>query len=71
MPMNKTADYFNGDTDKAYCINCSRKDGTMKGYNEMLAGLTGFLMKMKGLGEAEATEAAKQVLSKMPAWKER
>ncbi|MFH1436525.1 MAG: zinc ribbon domain-containing protein [Pseudomonadota bacterium] len=71
MPMNKPADYFNGDTGRSYCVNCSRKDGTMKSYNELLAGLSGFLMKMKGLSEQEATEAAKQVLLKMPAWKDR
>jgi hypothetical protein len=40
----------------------------LKSYEEMLAGMTAFMMKMRGLDEAAAAAAARDYMATMPAW---
>ena len=47
-----------GDPDNPCCVHCCQPDGTLKSYEEMLAGMTAFMMKMRGLDEAAAAAAA-------------
>jgi hypothetical protein len=68
MPMTKPEDFPAGDFSKDYCIHCARPDGTMKSYDEVLEGLTNFIIKMHGLTEEEARSAAKGVMMSLPAW---
>lgn len=69
MPMTKPADHAQGDVTKDYCLYCARPDGSMKSYDEALAGMAGFMMKTQGLAESAATQAAKAMLANLPAWR--
>ncbi len=68
MPMSEPEHFSGGDTSKDYCAHCSRPDGSMKSYEEALAGMTQFMMHSQGLAEAPAREAVKQMLARLPAW---
>ena len=68
MPMNSPADHGGGDPDNPCCVHCCQPDGTLKSYEEMLAGMTAFMMKMRGLDEAAAEAAARDYMATMPAW---
>jgi hypothetical protein len=68
MPMSKPEDFPGGDFSKDYCVHCARPDGTMKSYDEVLVGLTAFIMKIHGLEEEDARSAARGIMHSMPAW---
>ena len=69
MPMEKEADYAMGDPTKDYCVYCAKPDGSMQSYDEKLVSMTGFIMKTQGLEQKTAENAAKEMMSKLPAWK--
>jgi len=69
MPMKTQADFAMEDETKDYCVHCTRPDGTMQSYEEKLVSLTGFIVKTQGMDEKVAQMAAKEMLSKLPAWK--
>jgi hypothetical protein len=69
MPMKNAEDFANGDSEKEYCKYCARPDGTMQSYDEKLNSLTNFIVKTQGLNEKAANNAAKSMMSKLPAWK--
>ena len=71
MPMRTTDEHAGKDATKTYCHHCARPDGTMKSYDETLTGMTGFLQKTQGLDEAVAREAARGMMAKLPAWRDR
>jgi len=71
MPMREPADYAMGDTGKDYCKYCMRPDGTMQSYGEKLESMTDFMVKTQGLDRSVAKEAAKEMMGKLPAWKDR
>ncbi|MBI2895926.1 MAG: AraC family transcriptional regulator [Deltaproteobacteria bacterium] len=68
MPMRSAAEHAMSDEAKNYCFHCARPDGSMKSYDEVVAGMAGFLKQTQGMDEKVAREAAKGMLSKMPAW---
>lgn len=70
MPMNEVSDFAMNDMQKNYCRYCARKDGTMQSYNEKLESLTSFIQRTQGLDEQKAQETAKNIMKKLPAWKE-
>jgi Putative zinc ribbon domain len=70
MPMNKKEDYAMGNENKDYCKYCMREDGLMQSYEEKLVGMTKFIVSTQGIDEIAAREAAKEIMSKLPAWKE-
>jgi hypothetical protein len=70
MPMKDPKDFAMGDGNKEYCVHCARPDGTMQSYEEKLESMTGFIVKTQGLDEKVAKNAAKGMLSKLPAWKD-
>ncbi len=69
--MEKKEDFALGDESKDYCLYCAREDGSMKSYEECVAGMTGFLVQSQGFDEAAAREMAIKNLAKLPAWKDR
>lgn len=70
MPMKTKEDFAMEDESKDYCKYCARPDGTMQSYEEKLVSLTGFIVKTQGLDESSARNAAKEMMTKLPAWKE-
>lgn len=71
MPMNEKEDYAMGDTNKNYCKYCMREDGSMQSYDEKLVGMTNFIVHTQGIDENAARLAAKEMMDKLPAWKDR
>ena len=69
MPMKTKEEFALGDENKEYCVYCARPDGTMQSYAEKLDSMTSFIVKTQGLDEKAAQNAAKGMLSKLPAWK--
>lgn len=69
MPMKSKEDFAMGDETKDYCRFCAKPDGSMQTYDEKLASLTTFIIKTQGLKESAAQNAAKEMMSKLPAWK--
>ena len=68
MPMKEPKDFAMGDVEKDYCVYCARPDGTMQSYTEKLEGMTAFIVKTLGLDESAARSAAKDMMSRLPAW---
>jgi hypothetical protein len=68
MPLRSAEDHALGDTSKSYCLHCARPDGTLKSYDEALAGMSGFLRTTQGLDEGVARKMAAEMMAKMPAW---
>ena len=71
MPLQNTEDFPLGDTSKDFCLHCARPDGEMKSYDEALTGMTAFICQSQGLDESAAREAAKKLMAKLPAWRDR
>lgn len=55
-------------SDKPYCQLCSNEDGTMKSYDDVLAGMTRFMVKTQGLDDGAAKMLAAEMMSGLPAW---
>jgi len=70
MPMKAKEDFAMGDESKDYCKFCTRPDGTMQNYEEKLEGMTEFIVKTQGLDRNAAGDAAREMMAKLPAWKE-
>jgi hypothetical protein len=43
----------------------------MKSYDEVLTGMTGFLVQTQGFDQQAARKAAAGMLAELPAWKDR
>lgn len=71
MPMEKAEDFGGGKAGNPCCRYCCRDDGTLKSYEEVLAGFTRFIMSSRNMAESEAGAAAREALSEMPAWRAR
>lgn len=67
--MKSPQDFAMGDEKKDYCIYCARPDGTMQSYDEKLESMTGFIVRTQGLDANVARNAAREMLSKLPAWR--
>ncbi|ADZ21521.1 Conserved hypothetical protein [Clostridium acetobutylicum EA 2018] len=70
MPMNNKGDFAVGDESKDYCKYCAREDGTMQNYNEKLKGMTEFIVRTQGFDVKAAENIAREMMSKLPAWRE-
>lgn len=69
MPMKTKDEYAMGDESKDYCVYCAKEDGSMQSYDEKLESMTEFIVKTQGITSKAAAEAAKTMMSKLPAWK--
>lgn len=70
MPMREKSEYPNGDTEKDYCCYCAREDGSMKSFDEMKEGMTGFIIRTQGFDHDAAEKLAVETMLKQPAWKQ-
>jgi hypothetical protein len=69
MPMTDLEDFPGGDRDKDWCVQCARPDGSLKSYDEALAGMTDFIMGAHGVERHGARAIATDIMSNMPAWR--
>ena len=70
MPMEKPEDFAGGDLKKDWCCHCATADGSLKTYEEALAGMAEFMTTTQGIAEEAARDAAKSYMQTMPAWKD-
>ena len=68
MPMTKSEDFGGGNPANLYCVHCSNPDGSLKSYDEALRGMTEFMMMSQNMEREAAENAAREYLSRMPAW---
>jgi len=68
MPMSKPEDFGGGNPENLYCVHCSNPDGSLKSYEEVFQGMTNFMMQSQNMDRETAEKAAKDYMSKMPAW---
>ncbi len=68
MPMTKPDEFGGGNPANMYCVHCSKPDGSPKSYDEVLEGMTNFMMMSQNMDRETARRAAREHMSKMPAW---
>ena len=68
MPMTKPEDFSGGNPANIYCVHCSNPDGSLKSRDEVFAGMVNFMMTSQNMARDAAERAAKDYMSKMPAW---
>ena len=68
MPMTSPAEHGGGDKENLYCMRCCNADGTLKTFEEVLEGMTTFMMESRKMDRATAERAAREYLAMMPAW---
>jgi hypothetical protein len=71
MPLRTPQEHAAGDVSRDYCVHCARPDGSMKSYDEVLTGMTGFLVQTQGFDPQAARKAAAGMMAELPAWKGR
>ena len=69
MPMKNKEDFAMGNPEKDYCTHCARPDGTMQSYEEKLDALSIFIVKTQGFDKEAAILVARNMMSRLPAWK--
>ena len=68
MPMTKLKDFGGGNPENLYCVHCSKPEGSLKSYEEVFEVMVNFMMMSQGMDRKIAESAAKEHMSKMPAW---
>ncbi len=68
MPMTKLEDFGGENPANIYCVHCSNPDGSLKSHDEVLEGMVNFMMMSQNMDRETAERAAKEHMSKMPAW---
>ena len=68
MPMTKPEDFGGGNPANLYCVHCSNPDGSLKNREEVFEGMVSFMMMSQNMDRKAAESAAKDYMSKMPAW---
>ncbi|HXZ94683.1 MAG TPA: VOC family protein [Dehalococcoidia bacterium] len=68
MPMTKLEDFGGGNPENLYCVNCSKPEGNLKSYEEVFEVMVNFMMMSQRMDRKTAESAAKEHMSKMPAW---
>lgn len=68
MPMTRPEEFGGGNPNNVYCAHCTRPDGSLKTYEEVLEGMIHFMMDNQNLEHAVAEQAAREYMAQMPAW---
>jgi uncharacterized glyoxalase superfamily protein PhnB len=68
MPMTRPEDFCGRNAESIYCVYCSHPDGSLKTYKEVLEGMINFMITSQKMDRETAEVAAKEHMSKMPAW---
>lgn len=71
MPLHKLTDHGGGIERNPYCIFCTDEDGNLKSFKEIYEGMVENFFMPQGMSRIEAETAARDLMSKMPAWKNR
>jgi hypothetical protein len=66
--MVKPKDFGGSNPSNVYCVNCLTPDGALKGHEEVYQGMIAFMMDSQNMDRQTAEVAAKEYMSKMPAW---
>ena len=67
--MENPVDFATNNPESKYCRHCVDDFDELKSYEEVFANQVGLLMLDGKITQEEATERAKEILSKLPAWK--
>ncbi len=71
MPMTTKEEFGGGKMDNLYCIHCTTPEGDLKPFEEVLEGLTTFVMDVMEVNDVDAArEIARENLKTMPAWQD-
>ena len=57
-------------SNEQYCAFCTDENGRLKPYQDILNGMSDYLVHSQGLDRGAAEEIAKDVLAKQPAWED-
>ena len=68
MPMTKLEDFGGGNPANICCVHCSNPDGSLKSCDEVFEGMVNLMMMSQKMDRKTAESAAKEHMSKMPAW---
>ena len=68
MPMTKLEDFGGVNPENLYCVYCSNPDGSLKSHKEVFQGMVNFMMTSQKIDRETAESAAKERMSRMPAW---
>lgn len=68
MPFAKAEDHALGNPKNEYCIYCTREDGTLKSYEEILTGMAEFLVSSQAIDKSASLKIAEETLKSLPAW---
>jgi uncharacterized glyoxalase superfamily protein PhnB len=68
MPMTKLEDFGGANQENLYCVYCSNADGSPRSREEVFENMVSFMMMSQKMDGKTAEIAAKEHMSKMPAW---
>ena len=68
MPFHNPSDHALGNESIPYCSSCTKSDGTLKPYEEVLAATAGYFIASQGIDPDAARRMAETLLKKQPAW---
>ncbi len=68
MPFHQASDHALGDERISYCTHCTKEDGSLKSYDEVLEATKGYFIHSQGLDSEAARKMADTLLKKQPAW---
>lgn len=72
MPLSRPADFPLGDPSRDWCVHCGDAvTGELKPWEQVLDGMTAFLVRGQGLDGEVARKMAAEMLSTLPAWRDR
>ena len=71
MPMTRDDDFGGSNPSNKYCNYCTDEHGNLKNYEDVLEGMTDFVVSQMGLSDDEARQTAADNMAQMPAWKNR
>lgn len=71
MPLEKPEDHSLGNLNSSYCCHCTRPDGTLKSYDQILEETAAYFVHSQGLDPQAAYTMTQTILSQLPAWRDR
>ena len=68
IPIRLQTEAAGQEENKPYCHLCSNADGLMKSCDDILHGMTQFIVGTQGLDPSVAKDLAVEMMSKLSAW---
>ena len=68
MPMASLGDFGGENQENKYCVHCSNPDGSLKSYEEVPEKMINVMVMFQKMDRKAAEGAAKEYMTKMPAW---